>query len=144
MVSLAWYWVAQTVAILVVMFAEGDLRQLSDVRMAATTVSLFPAVNAAGWIPAVLLLRPRAHARRWPPYVLAALAGAATVANIWMVQWAVNAFDFSRASLLAIFVGIVVCFMFAAFCTAILLLLLYRAIIDRDENARTAVGTPAE
>jgi len=122
--------------VLILMAAEGAFRIFSDPTLRFRAMSVLVAINSIGFIAAFFLLRPSRHSQRWPPYITMAVIGAATVANIWLVDWIGHKLPIRVGSpfLVPYICGSLI---FTAFCTSSILLLLYRVTIDRSISRRS-------
>jgi hypothetical protein len=75
------------------------------------------------------------------PYVVAAAIGAATIASTWLVQAGLNSLEGHIQSWPVLYCVAIGGLILTAFSSDIILLLLYRFIIDRTERKGDVSGT---
>ena len=98
-------------------------------------VPLLVVLNGLGFIPSLILARPLRHRRRWLPYVTIAGIGAVTILDSWLVMWLSNELAIptlrSRITAICFVIG---GFIGVSFCISLILLLVYRAVVDRKDS----------
>jgi hypothetical protein len=139
------YGTALVPTILILIWVEEGLQDVFD-PFNLLMLLLFVTLTSLAFTGSLFLVRPHVHINRWAPYALAAASGAMTVITWRAISWLHDHFMSGinlgwTLDVISFVAGWVV----VSFCTGIIMLWLYRVVIDQpDRDVKTVELTIAQ